>query len=405
MSIGLKTPTGIESIKGIRLATTATGMRYQGRDDLVLIELSENTVLAAVFTCNKFRAAPIELAIHNLSKAKPRYLIINAGNANAGTGKPGYDCAAKVAKEISMATHVHHEQVLTFSTGVIGELIDVDKISVKIPTLIDDLSADNWIDAAKAMMTTDTVAKAYSESINLQGKRVTITGIAKGAGMIQPNMATMLAYIATDLEINHSVLQQQLTECVNDTFNSITVDSDTSTNDACVLMATGSSGVEYASLNSEEQMEFMKSLRAVMQKLAQSIIRDGEGVSKFVTINIDQAFNAQQAKNVAFSVANSPLVKTAIAASDPNWGRILAAVGKVDDQELQLSKASMSINGVEVWDKGGLAAGYNEELGKRAMAPDEIVIDIDLALGTASKTVWTTDLTQEYVRINAEYRT
>jgi glutamate N-acetyltransferase/amino-acid N-acetyltransferase len=405
VSVGLKEPVSVECINGIRLATAAAGIRYQNRNDLVLIELSEQTELAAVFTRNKFRAAPVELAIQNLSKAKPRYLVINAGNANAGTGKPGYDSAVKTAQAISGATHAHSDQVLTFSTGVIGELLDADKIAAKVPELIGKLSPDNWVDAAKAIMTTDTVAKARSLGLEVGGKRVTITGIAKGAGMIQPNMATMLSYIATDMEISHEVLQQLLIENVEVSFNSITVDGDTSTNDACVLMATGNSGIQFGSLDEMEKRNFKSLLQTIMQELAQSIIRDGEGVSKFITINIHQAMNYQQAKKVAFSVANSPLVKTAIAASDPNWGRIMAAAGKVDDENLDLSRASMDINGICIWEQGCIAPGYREELGIKAMMPEEICIDINLGLGSADKTVWTTDLTQEYVRINAEYRT
>ena len=405
MAVGLKQPANVERVNGIRLAVAAAGIRYQNRNDLLLIELSEQTELAAVFTRNKFRAAPVELAIQNISKSKPRYLIINAGNANAGTGKVGYDSAVKTTQVIASATNVHSDQVLTFSTGVIGEPLDADKIAAKIPELIEKLSPDSWIDAANAIMTTDTIAKAHSMSLDIGGKRITITGIAKGAGMIQPNMATMLSYIATDLELSQPCLQQLLSECVDSSFNSITVDSDTSTNDACVIMATGSSGVKFDALDEIEQKKFKDSFEMLMQELAQAIIRDGEGVSKFVTINIHQALTYQQAKDMAFSVANSPLVKTAIAASDPNWGRILAAAGKVIDETLDLSNASMSINGTSIWETGSIAPDYTEELGMQAMMPEEICIDINLGLGSANKTVWTTDLTQEYVRINAEYRT
>ena len=405
MSVGLKEPANIESIDGIRLAATAAGIRYQNRNDLVLIELSEQTVSAAVFTRNKFRAAPVQLAIENLSKSAPRYLVINAGNANAGTGKPGYDSAVKTTESVARVANVNSHQVLPFSTGVIGEYLDADKIEVKLPELVDQLSPGGWLDAAKAIMTTDTAAKAYSVGLDIGNKHITITGIAKGAGMIQPNMATMLSFIATDIEIDRADLQQLLSECVDTSFNSITVDSDTSTNDACVLMATGSSGVQFRTLDKESQERVTDTLQQLMQVLAQSIIRDGEGASKFITVNVQQALDHQQAKTVAFSVANSPLVKTAIAASDPNWGRILAAAGKVDDQALDLSKASLEINGVSIWKQGLMDSAYSEERGLHAMIPAEISIDIRLGLGTANKTVWTTDLTQEYVRINAEYRT
>ena len=405
MSVGLKEPTNIKSIQGVRLAASAAGIRYQDRKDLVMIEMSDQTEVAAVFTQNKFRAAPVELAIQNISKANPRYLIINAGNANAGTGEPGYAAALQTTHDVANATNVEAEQVLPFSTGVIGELLNANKIKAQLSGLIENLSEENWIDAAQAIMTTDTVAKACSEQITAEGKDVTITGVAKGAGMIQPNMATMLSYVATDMAISKSVLNNLLTECIDNSFNSITVDSDTSTNDACVLMATGASGVSYDGLADNEQQKFRSALQNVMIRLAQSIIRDGEGASKYVAVNVSEALNLSQAKTIAFSVANSPLVKTALAASDPNWGRILAAVGKVYDQDLQLSQTSLSINGVKIWDKGSLASNYNEDIGKQAMTPEEISIDICLGLGSASKTVWTSDLTHEYVRINAEYRT
>ena len=405
MSVGLKEPANILSIDGVRLAATSAGIRYQDRNDLVLIEMSEQTQLAAVFTKNKFRAAPVELSIQNLSKAIPRYLIINAGNANAGTGKFGINSALQTTQDVANVTNVNAEQVLPFSTGVIGELLDANKIKAKLPELIDNLANENWIDAAQAIMTTDTVAKAVSKKISIDGKDVSVTGIAKGAGMIQPNMATMLSYIATDIVINKEVLQNLLVECVDNSFNAITVDSDTSTNDACVLMATGASDINYDSLASSEKIKYKNVLQSILTKLAQSIIRDGEGASKFVTVTVNQALTEEQAKNVAFSVANSPLVKTALAASDPNWGRIMAAVGKVEDPELRLSQSSLSINGVNILDQVNLAPEYNEAAGNQAMMAEEIDINIGLGLGSAFKTVWTTDLTYEYVRINAEYRT
>ncbi|MEM8845022.1 MAG: bifunctional glutamate N-acetyltransferase/amino-acid acetyltransferase ArgJ [Pseudomonadota bacterium] len=405
MAVGLNKPTNIQAVKGIRLAVTDAGIRYKDRNDLVLIEICEQSQLAAVFTKNKFRAAPVELSLENLSKAEPRYLVINAGNANAGTGQAGFESALDTTKYVAAATNVSPAQVLPFSTGVIGELLDANKIKNQLSKLVNELSEDKWIDAAQAIMTTDTVAKANSQMINLQGKEITITGITKGAGMIQPNMATMLSYIASDIQIDKSVLKLLLTDSVDNSFNSITVDSDTSTNDACVLIATGASGLSYDDLKDDQQMVFKQALQNVMDKLAQSIIRDGEGASKYVVVNVLKALTKQQARDVAFSVANSPLVKTALAASDPNWGRIMAAVGKVDDKELRLENASLSINDVIVWNKGQLASDYNEDAGKQAMLPQDIKIEINLGLGSAFKTVWTTDLTHEYVRINAEYRT
>lgn len=404
MAVNLSEPEKVYSIKGINLATAAAGIRYQDRHDLVLIEINENASVAGVFTKNKFCAAPVKLAKEYLSKTTPRFFIINAGNANAGTGKSGLDAAIETTQLVSQEMSVLPTQVIPFSTGVIGELINVDKIKTQLHTLHNSLSDDKWLEAAKAIMTTDTVSKAISEKVTVRNQTIHITGICKGSGMIQPNMATMLAYIATDLAIEKETLQSILSESVEHSFNAITVDSDTSTNDSCMLIATGAANLEFAELDKAEQHEYLAVLNRVMQKLAQSIIRDGEGVSKFVTIKIMQASDFNQAKLVAYSVANSPLVKTALSASDPNWGRIMAAVGKCEDDNLDLSKANLLINSVQVVSDGGLDKNYTEKAGKLAMSEAEIEIMIDLNLGDSHFTVWTTDLTHEYISINADYR-
>lgn len=404
MAVKLSEPTDIHSIPGVRLAAASAGIRYVGRDDVVLIEIAQHSNVAAVFTQNKFCAAPVTLAIKHLEQYTPRYLIINAGNANAGTGHLGLEAAIASTKAVADSMQVSEAQVLPFSTGVIGELLDAQKIKDQLPVLGENLSPDHWLDAAKAIMTTDTIPKAYSKQINIAGRVVSVTGIAKGSGMIQPNMATMLSYVATDLALPQRDLQQLLTQTVSQSFNAITVDSDTSTNDACVLIATGESKTSFESLTENEQSEFKSALTWVMKMLAQAIVRDGEGATKFVTVCIEQARHLKQAKEVAYSVANSPLVKTALSASDPNWGRIMAAAGKCADEALMLDQASLLINGVSVIEKGEIAESYTEQLGKHAMLAEEIEINIMLNLGDAQHTIWTTDLTHEYVSINADYR-
>ena len=404
MAVGLTEPTQVYDIAGVRLATASASIRYQNRDDLTLIEISDSSSVAAVFTQNKFRAAPVILAEKNLAATQPQYLIINAGNANAGTGKQGDISALNSTKIVADAMGVQPEKVLPFSTGVIGEQLDVNKISIQIATLQKKLSENEWLAAAKAIMTTDTVPKAFSKKINIQNKDIHITGIAKGSGMIQPNMATMLSYVATDLEIPQESLKSILSECVDASFNSITVDSDTSTNDACVLMATGKSGMNLSALSEQEKTTFLDGLCWVMKMLSQAIVRDGEGATKFVTVKIIQATNSEQAKAIAYLVANSPLVKTALTASDPNWGRIMAAAGKCDCDQLDLSNASLLINNVDVLTKGEISTNYTETAGKQAMSAEEITIEIQLNLGDSSAQVWTTDLSHEYIRINADYR-
>lgn len=405
MAISLSPATNLLPIPGIRISTAAAGIKYQGRDDLVLFELSEECNTAAVFTKNQFCAAPVTVAKQHLSQSKIKYLLINSGNANAGLGEQGIadtrQCCDSLAKDASCS----NTEILPFSTGVIGEPLPVDKLSSKNSVLLDTLNEDNWLNAASAIMTTDTVSKGYSQELELDGKKVTITGIAKGSGMIRPDMATMLAYVATDLLIDDGELNALLKKAVDQSFHCITVDGDTSTNDACLLMASGQSRVKFNQLSDSDQNQFCESLNKMFLQLAQAIIRDGEGVTKFITIKVTEAKNEVVARDIAFTIAHSPLVKTAAFASDPNWGRILAAAGRATEDSINIENLSMNINGLEIIKNGGLADGYNEQLGQQAMQKDELEICLQLGQGESEVSIWTTDLSYDYVKINAEYRT
>ncbi len=398
MAVGLKPAENLLPVTGIRLASCAAGIRYQGRDDLVLIELAEASQTAAVFTQNRFCAAPVTVAKRHLRQVAPSYLLINSGNANAGTGEAGLkaalDCCAAVSNKA--------ERVLPFSTGIIGEQLPVKKITACLPGLMSGLNDDAWQAAAQAIMTTDTQPKGLSRRIRMDGKTVTITGIAKGAGMIRPDMATMLAFVATDAGIPPSVLQAWLTELVADSFNSITVDGDTSTNDACVLIATNAPDRFIES--KDDQRRLKRALQDVFSRLAQSLIRDAEGATKFIAIEVQQAASQEEAKTVAYTVAHSPLVKTAFFASDPNWGRILAAVGRAPLRTLDLQKVEILLGDVAVITAGQPDEHYTEAKGKAIMKQEDITITIVLGRGQQSTRVWTSDLSHGYVSINADYR-
>ena len=403
MAVGLQAPTALLPVKGIRLAGTAAGIRYQGRPDLALIEMLHGTQVAAVFTRNAFCAAPVIVAKAHLSLASPRFLLINAGNANAGTGGEGLEAARQTCQLLSARAACPPQAVLPFSTGVIGEPLPVHRFAPALDRLLIDLDAQGWLAAARAIMTTDTQPKGASRQIEIDGKAVTLTGIAKGSGMIHPDMATMLAFIATDADLDRELLHACLREAVDGSFNSITVDGDTSTNDACVLMATGASGAQVRP-GTQALSAFQSALNALCLELAQAIVRDGEGATKFVTVLVEEARDAAEARRVAFTVAHSPLVKTALFASDPNWGRILAAVGRAGIEALDIGRVCIEINGVRVVRDGARAAGYTEQQGRAAMADAEIMIRIGLGRGQAGARIWTTDLSHDYVRINAEYR-
>ena len=404
INIAVEKQNKLLSINGIRVAVVACGIRYRGRSDLVLIELSKATTTAVCFTCNKFKAAPIILAEQHLQATQPRYLLINSGNANAGLGVAGIHNAKACCLKIADLTNIDAQQVLPFSTGVIGEPLPVAKIVSAIPNLLCKLKLDNWEAAARAIMTTDTVAKWFSIEVLLGSKKISITGIAKGAGMICPNMATMLAYVATDLKIDQHTLHKLLTDVVTVSFNCITVDGDTSSNDACVLFASGASGVDWAALNTDEKTTFVEALKTVMQELAKMIIRDAEGASRFIEIQVEQARSHEEAKQVAYTIAHSPLVKTAFAAADPNWGRIIAAVGRSGLEALDMNRLSCFIGSHCLYYHGAVDPKYDEATVKVAMLQAEVNLRVVLGRGRESACIWTSDLTENYVKINATYR-
>ena len=395
----------MSAVRGIRLAATAAGIRYQGRDDLVLIELAEGGRCAAVFTRNAFCAAPVTVAREHLADDRVRYLLINSGNANAGTGENGLSVARETCRLLADSTGCDAGQVLPFSTGVIGEDMPVEPFAASIPALLQGLSEDNWTSAAAAIMTTDTVPKLASREVALSGGSVTVTGMAKGAGMICPDMATMLAYVATDARVPQALLQRMLGDAADLSFNAISVDGDTSTNDACVLLASGASGVTVDALDSVDGLALAQAVQAVCAELAEMIVRDGEGATKLVRIRVESAENPVEARRVAYTVAHSPLVKTALFASDPNWGRILAAVGRAGIKGLEIDRIRIWLGEVCIVSGGGRDPGYTEAAGQAVMDEAEIDIRIDLDRGAAQVQLLTCDLSYDYVKINAEYRT
>ena len=401
MAVGLIEPTKLLAIEGLELACTAADIRYQGRDDLVLIKLADSSSTAAVFTKNKYCAAPVTVAKQHLARALPRALLINAGNANAGTGQTGIDNALQSCQAVAESLGISTNEVLPFSTGVIGEQLPMNKLLEGIDAASTQLSTENWLAASKAIMTTDTLAKGVSEQVLIGGKTVTVTGIAKGSGMICPDMATLLSYVATDADIDKQRLQALLEQGAEVSFNRITVDGDTSTNDALVLVATGKSG---AVIDDDNSDQFVQALHNVLIALATSVIRDGEGATKFVKIEVINGASKADCESIAYSVAHSPLVKTALFASDPNWGRILAAIGKADVDQLDIDAINIGINNQPLIELGQPAPSYSEEIGQGIFQQDEITITIDLALGQADYYVWTSDLSHEYVSINADYR-
>ncbi|BDZ73197.1 arginine biosynthesis bifunctional protein ArgJ [Methylophaga marina] len=408
MAVNLSAPKAEDllAIDGIRLATASAGIKKPGRQDVVLIELAEGTQTAAVYTKNAFCAAPVIVAKQHQAAEATRYLLINSGNANAGTGEAGLVAAKACCQAVAEVAGVNEANVLPFSTGVIGQPLPVDKIRAVLADAYDGLSADNWLAAAQGIMTTDTLAKAKSVQVELAGKTVTITGISKGSGMIRPDMATMLAYIATDANVDYAVLTTMLNNAMNHSFNRITVDGDTSTNDACVLMATGQAGnAKITQITSEEGEALQKALNDICCYLAQAIVRDGEGATKFISINVEQGQSQEECRQVAYTIAHSPLVKTALFASDPNWGRILAAVGRSGLADFDLSGVSIFINDVCIVKSGQPDPDYTEEKGQAVMAESEITITVKLNRGAAHDQVWTCDFSYDYVKINAEYRT
>ena len=392
-------------VPGFRLGTTSAGITTPGRKDLVLMEVAEGGTVAGVFTKNAFCAAPVQLTKSHITSTPSRYLVTNTGNANAGTGESGRKNAKAVCQAVAEVAGVTAEAVLPFSTGVIGESLPVDKIISALPMAYSALSESGWSDAAAGILTTDTRPKGASIQFELAGKTITITGIAKGSGMIKPNMATMLSYVATDAAIDQGLLHSLVSRAVDASFNRITVDGDTSTNDCAMLIATGKSGVNLRELSWTAQACFERSLKELFISLAQQIVQDGEGATKFVTVEVAGGINSAECLAVAYTVAESPLVKTALFASDPNWGRILAAIGRAGLPDLDVDVIQVYLDEVLIAEKGGRADSYLESLGQAVMDKDSLSIRIFLNRGDTMETVWTTDLSYDYVKINAEYRT
>ncbi len=399
-------PASLHPVAGLRIGTVEAGVRKKNRKDVTLFLLDEGTSVGGVFTSNRFCAAPVQICQKQLAAGQAvRALIINTGNANAGTGADGYARAEAVCAAVAAQLGIAPAQVLPFSTGVIMEALPQELIIAALPAAEQNAAPANWGDAATAIMTTDTVPKAHSLRTEIGGQTITITGISKGAGMIRPNMATMLGFMATDAAVAPALMQELTRRVADASFNAVTVDGDTSTNDSFIIAATGKAGnALISSLDSAEGQALQAALTQVAQFLAQAIVRDGEGATKFITIRIEQGQTQAECKQVAYAIAHSPLVKTAFFASDPNLGRILAAVGYAGIADLDQSQIELYLDEVHVATKGGRKAEYREEDGQRVMAQSEITVRVQLGRGDAAATVWTCDLSHEYVSINADYR-
>ena len=392
-------------VAGVKLAAIEAGIKKANRKDLVVIELAEGGRAAGVFTTNRFQAAPVQVARRNLQQSAPRYLMINTGYANAGTGDKGFAYCEETCLLLAELAHCAPSEVLPFSTGVIGQTFPMKPFEEGLPRALESLDEHGWGRAAEGIMTTDTVPKVASRRVELDGKTVTITGMAKGAGMIKPNMATMLGFIATDAAVAQPLLDQWVKRLADASFNRITVDGDTSTNDACLLIASGRAEVAIDDGDSRPAALLDEALEAVFVELAQALIRDAEGASKFVSIEVAGARSDRDAQIVAETIGHSPLVKTALFASDPNWGRILAAVGRAPIDALEVEKVAVWLDDVQIVAEGGVADSYTEEQGARVMARPDITIRVDLGAGEGRGQVWTCDFSYDYVKINAEYRT
>ncbi len=399
------TPEQLLPVAGVALGIAEAGIKKANRKDLLVMLLDEGSKVAGVFTQNRFCAAPVIVAKQHLAQSPIRALVVNTGNANAGTGEAGIQHALATCAEAGRLLGCATQQVLPFSTGVIMEPLPVDKIVQGLPAAVANCKADNWFNAAHAIMTTDIVPKAASKQVQIGGKTVTVTGIAKGSGMIRPNMATMLGYVATDAAIGQALLQELVRYAADHSFNRITVDGDTSTNDAFIVVATGKAGnAEITRQDSSEFSQLQQAVTAVAADLAKMIVRDGEGATKFITVQIEACKDTEECAKVAYAIAHSPLVKTAFFASDPNLGRILAAIGYAGVGDLNVDTIQLYLDDVLVAEKGGRAANYQEADGQRVMNQSEITIRVVLNRGAASTTVWTCDFSYDYVKINASYR-
>ena len=408
MSVNLKRPNkeNILSISGINLSTAESGLKYNNRKDLALIALDEGAVVAGVFTKNQFIAAPVVIAKSNLNIGPhKRAFIINTGSANAGTGKKGLEDAKEICNLLASSLKIDSNEILPFSTGVIMAYLPTDKIKESIPLLVDNLNADNWLDAAEAIMTTDTIPKAVSTSGVIDDSKILVTGISKGSGMINPNMATMLAFIGTNANINAEMLQELIKEVTEKTFNKISVDGETSTNDSFIIVATNKADHKQITSKNKHYEILKDLLMDNAMELSQAIIRDGEGATKFIEIVVEQGENETDCDEIAKVIANSALVKTAFFASDPNLGRILAALGNAQIEGLDPSLINIFLNDLLFAKNGSIAADYTELKGSEEMNKNEICLKIQMGRGLATSTMWTTDLSYDYVKINSEYRT
>ncbi len=407
MPVNYATPAADQlfPVAGVRLGVAEAEIRKKNRRDLTLVALDAGCTVAGVFTQNCFCAAPVQICRKHLAAGNEiRALVVNTGIANAGTGEPGRQAAQESCDAVGELLGISAGQVLPFSTGVILELLPVDRIKAGLPAVFADLKADNWHAAAHSIMTTDTVAKAASRIVTVNGKKVTISGISKGAGMIKPNMATMLGFLATDAGIAQPLLEKLVKEAADASFNCITVDGDTSTNDSYVMIATGQSGASFAAETDAGWAEVKAAIIAVSVELAQAIVRDGEGATKFITVAVQGGKDIEECRKVGYAIGHSPLVKTAFFASDPNLGRILAAVGYAGITDLDVDGVKVWLDDVLVAEQGGRAAAYKEEDGARVMAQAEITVRVDLGRGAAQANVYTCDFSYDYVKINADYR-
>ena len=405
MSVGLKHPQSLVKIKGIRLSASSAKIYRKKRDDIALIEITDGSVTSAAFTQNRFCAAPVQISKNHLSKSKPRYCLINAGNANAGTGEDGLSNSKAICRELAKITNCNENEILPFSTGVIGEDLPVEKINKVLPQLVKNLSEDCWVNVAKSIMTTDTIPKAVSSQISIANSTVSITGIAKGSGMIKPDMATMLSFVATDANITKDALDKIRDHALFKSFNRITIDGDTSTNDSFLLIST--CAIDAPIIDKKDSKEFKileNEIIKVCRELAQAIVRDGEGATKFISIQVDEGIDSSECLSVAYKVAESLLVKTAFTASDPNWGRIIAAIGNSNIRDLDIHKIDVYIEDICIVNNGERSKTYSEDKGKKVMRQNEIILKINLRRGSFSEEIWTTDLSYEYIKINAEYR-
>ncbi len=405
MSVNLSVFDAFHQINGLKIGFSNAGIKQTERQDLVVFELVDTATTAGIFTQNAFCAAPVQICKAHLEKSDTQYLVINTGNANAGTGKAGYQDAMTICQALADAKGVEVTSILPFSTGVIGERLPTEKITAAIPDALNNLDSKNWYEGSRGIMTTDTQPKGTSTQFEYMGDTFSISGMSKGAGMIMPNMATMLGFIAIDAKVSKEILQSICLELGGKSFNRITIDGDTSTNDSCMLMATGVNGSKELRDTSDPFYKVLKGeLEKVFIYLAQAIVRDGEGATKFVSINVSGCGNSQEALDVAYTVAHSPLVKTALFASDANWGRILAAVGRSGVPNIIVDDIQIHLDDVCIVNNGARAETYSEEAGSKVMAQAEINININMGRGDCSETVWTTDLSHDYVSINADYR-